>query len=75
MAFADELRLALSDLEFSLNGDAKRITVSIGAADWLGGMTATGDLMRAADEQLYRAKQGGRNRVCSKIVSNGPAAG
>ncbi|MCB1569689.1 MAG: GGDEF domain-containing protein [Dokdonella sp.] len=75
VAFADDLRVALSGLEFSLNGEPKRITVSIGAADWLGGMTATGDLMRAADEQLYRAKQGGRNRVCSKLTGNEPVAG
>ena len=65
VAFADGLRIALADLRFILNDEERKITVSIGAAAWLGGMTSTGDLMRAADEQLYRAKQEGRNRVCS----------
>lgn len=67
--FAERLRIAISELEFSLNDEIKQITVSIGAATWLNGMSATGDLMRAADEQLYRAKQGGRNRVCSDLNS------
>jgi diguanylate cyclase (GGDEF)-like protein len=39
------------------------VTVSIGAAAWLAGMMASSDLLRAADEQLYRAKQEGRNTV------------
>lgn len=63
--FAEGLRCALSTLEFTLNDTQKKITVSIGAAAWKPGMTATGDLMQAADEQLYRAKQDGRNLVRS----------
>jgi diguanylate cyclase (GGDEF)-like protein len=73
VAFAEDLRIALSSLEFTLDGTHKQVTVSIGAAAWVQGMSATGDLMRAADEQLYRAKQGGRNRVCSKMVGQQPA--
>jgi diguanylate cyclase (GGDEF)-like protein len=69
--FANELRLALARLEFKLSDETRRITVSIGAAVWQSGMTSTGDLMRAADEQLYRAKQGGRNRVCSAPAGAG----
>ena len=68
IAFADSLRVALSELEFSLNDERKQVTVSIGAAAWQAGMSATGDFMRAADEQLYRAKQAGRNRVCSVLA-------
>lgn len=67
MRFADGLRRAMSELEFLLNDIEKRITVSIGAAAWLPSMSLTSDLMRAADEQLYRAKQAGRNRVCSVL--------
>jgi len=43
----------------------QRVTVSIGVAAWQQGMANVSDLMRAADLQLYRAKQSGRNRVCS----------
>jgi diguanylate cyclase (GGDEF)-like protein len=44
-------------------GGPQRVTVSIGAAEWLAGMTGSSELLRAADEQLYRAKQEGRNTV------------
>jgi PleD family two-component response regulator len=37
-------------------------------AEWQAGMTSTGDFMRAADAQLYRAKQSGRNQVCSALA-------
>ena len=64
--FADVVREGIAGLDLALTGGPRRVTVSIGAAAWLSGMMTTGDLMRAADEQLYRAKQGGRNRVCSR---------
>ncbi len=69
VSFAESLRIALSELEFILNGTTRKITVSIGVADWKPGMTSTGDLMQAADEQLYRAKQNGRNLVRSGLSS------
>lgn len=65
--FADALRIALSQLAFAFNGTHKTVTVSIGVATWHSRMSGTSDLMRAADEQLYRAKQAGRNRVCSTL--------
>lgn len=43
----------------------QQVTVSIGVAAWTAGMATVADLLRAADTQLYRAKQTGRNRVCS----------
>lgn len=67
--FAEGLRVALSELEFTLNDKEKKISVSIGAADWKPGMVSTGDLMQAADEQLYRAKQDGRNIVRSVLTA------
>src|SRR5918996_2720145 len=39
------------------------VTVSIGVAGSDGGGEAPDDVVRAADEALYRAKQGGRNQV------------
>jgi len=67
--FADALREAIAALELSLDPGPNRVTVSIGAASWHGGMLGLSDLMRAADEQLYRAKEAGRNRVCAASAS------
>jgi diguanylate cyclase (GGDEF)-like protein len=40
------------------------VTCSVGVACWADGKMATGaELLREADKQLYRAKNGGRNRV------------
>ena len=39
------------------------VTVSIGASAPKGGLKTPAQVIRAADEALYRAKQGGRNRV------------
>ena len=62
--FAERLRIAIAQYDMaSTDGGLKRVTVSIGAAEWLAGMTGSSDLLRAADEQLYRAKQEGRNIV------------
>jgi GGDEF domain-containing protein len=39
------------------------VTVSIGAAQTTSNLTAVGDVLQAADEALYHAKDAGRNRV------------
>jgi diguanylate cyclase (GGDEF)-like protein len=63
-ALAEDLRGAIAALELDPQAGAARVTVSIGVAAWTPAMSSIGDLLRVADEQLYRAKQGGRNRVC-----------
>lgn len=63
-AFAERLRAQIAAAEIGEHAGPRRVTVSIGVAAWLPGMKLVGDLLRAADEQLYRAKQSGRDRVC-----------
>ncbi|MDW8105757.1 MAG: GGDEF domain-containing protein, partial [Armatimonadota bacterium] len=41
----------------------RQMTVSIGIASWRAGVDAS-RLIQEADQALYRAKRGGRNRVC-----------
>ncbi len=45
------------------NGRSQRVTVSIGVADSTSAGPAAADVVRAADEALYRAKRGGRNQL------------
>ncbi|MCQ4167539.1 GGDEF domain-containing protein [Tahibacter harae] len=64
VASAERLRRVIELNSFELGGKPATVTVSLGVAQWRRGMSGLSDLMRAADQQLYRAKQGGRNRVC-----------
>ena len=56
-------RVAALDLS-SLHPDLRRVTVSIGLSGDAEDPVAT-DLVHLADQQLYRAKQEGRDRVCA----------
>jgi len=40
------------------------VTISIGLAERGDGLVTPEDVNKAADEQLYRAKQAGRNKLC-----------
>jgi diguanylate cyclase (GGDEF)-like protein len=60
---AEKLRSAMRDEAFDGNGPELRVTVSVGVSAFpLDGVTAE-DLLRAADEAMYRAKRAGRDRV------------
>ncbi|MEE4661159.1 MAG: diguanylate cyclase, partial [Halieaceae bacterium] len=41
------------------------VTISIGVAERSDASPTPEDVIKAADQQLYRAKKAGRNRVCS----------
>ena len=59
---AERARRAIDEAIFSYDGAQLHVTVSVGAAQCLQDETAAG-LFKRADEALYRAKQGGRNRA------------
>ena len=54
----------------SLSSDAGRIalTVSMGVADWVGPQDSMAALLKRADDALYAAKHGGRDRVGSGLM-------
>ncbi len=65
---AERLRMRVESHEFSLIGEASpmraiRATVSIGVASLGDGVDNVEKLIKAADKNLYRAKEAGRNRV------------
>lgn len=59
LAFAERIRRGVEALDF----DGRRITVSIGVSSFPGDGITADELVREADEALYRAKKGGKNRV------------
>jgi len=67
LQFAERLRLAVAATDFIYNQQRIPVTVSIGlvAASQLArvGKITVEELIRIADQRLYVAKQGGRNRV------------
>ena len=62
-AIAERLRAAVAAAEHVTEQGTLRVTASIGIATWPGGGPSPEDLLESADRALYRAKQGGRNRV------------
>ena len=71
LALAERLRAAVAGHDFLLSAQhgsplptVHRQTVSLGVAVLCDEMVDGGDLLDAADRQLYRAKHEGRDRVC-----------
>ncbi|MDD0974399.1 sensor domain-containing diguanylate cyclase [Pseudomonas fontis] len=65
-AVAEKIRQRTEQLSFSYAGTAISMTVSIGLSTLQPDDTLH-SLIARADHALYRAKQGGRNRVCSEL--------
>jgi two-component system cell cycle response regulator len=62
---AEKIRAAIEGARFIWDGVQIPVTVSLGVAQLPEGMTDPAELIRIADERLYKAKHGGRNRVVS----------
>jgi len=61
---AERMRAALADEPMSFNEESRLITCSFGATSWTPEAGGTEeDLIRMADDALYRAKRQGRNQV------------
>lgn len=61
---AERLRARIAEQEIRIGGKKTRVTASFGVASFPAPKIHTiGDLLKAADEALYAAKYGGRNRV------------
>ena len=60
---AEEIRSLIENLEIEFEGTLIRVTVSIGAAEYPSSSTSIRDVMRKADQAMYRAKFKGRNQI------------
>jgi diguanylate cyclase (GGDEF)-like protein len=64
MLTAERIRAAIEEHDFHPPGGKKiPVTSSFGVAAFTPAMSGPADLVEAADQALYRAKEGGRNRV------------
>ena len=68
-AIAERIRRSVNLAVFTPNGRLRPLSVSIGGAVF-NQPTSFSDLFRIADQRLYGAKQGGRNRVTIVHVSD-----
>jgi two-component system cell cycle response regulator len=67
---AERMRAALADEPMSFNEESRLITCSFGATSWTPEAGGTEeDLIRVADDALYRAKRQGRNRVVQVLFA------
>ncbi len=62
---AESIRKAIEKKPLMLRRQAAAVTVSIGLANYPDEAVTEEELIRIADERLYKAKAAGRNRVCS----------
>ncbi len=65
---AERICEAVREEPFVVNANRVRVTTSIGIASLPGHGTASGDLVRAADEGLYEAKRAGRD--CWRVAGD-----
>ena len=62
-AIAEDVRRRVQERRFAFEQEVIPVTVSLGAGELHPDMDATA-FLKSADDRLYEAKRGGRNRVC-----------
>ena len=65
LSFGEKIRNGVAELDLQTGG-GEVITVSVGVASYPGEGQTAKELVRSADEHLYRAKERGRNCVCGQ---------
>jgi two-component system, cell cycle response regulator len=65
ISLAESVRQRIEEHVFAFQADTIKVTISVGAAQLNEADKQANDLIKRADELLYTAKRGGRNRVCS----------
>jgi diguanylate cyclase (GGDEF)-like protein len=63
MEFGEQIRQLVAREPFEFEGDKLAVTISVGVSVLDGQPVEPASFIREADENLYRAKRGGRNRV------------
>ncbi len=63
LTFAEKIRSKIAHHEFFFDNTSIPVTISLGVAQLDASMAKPEDLIEKADVNLYKAKQGGRNRV------------
>ncbi len=63
-AMAERIRKEVESLQITVDGENISVTISIGIGYNSGASGSIDELIRIADEQLYRAKNSGRNQSC-----------
>ncbi len=63
MQIAEDLRETLQNCPILFEGQQLQVTASFGVTEYRHPATTTNELVRVADEYLYKAKEGGRNQV------------
>jgi|GEM_PF-2364230 len=67
-ATAERVRSAIENLRIQVGENEIMVTISIGISEFTAGDVSIEPAMARADRALYRAKEQGRNRVCSQPV-------
>ncbi len=67
LKIAEQIRQAVIDCRIPHEGSkvAENVSLSLGLTTYLGQVSSTDELLKLADDALYRAKENGRNRVVS----------